>query len=754
MKSSSPIVKHLVLVGGGHSHLAVLKHFGMKPVPGLALTLISRDISTPYSGSLPGFLSGLYDHDEIHIDLRPLAQFAGARIIQAEIQEIDLANKAVKMTSRPDINFDLISLNIGSSPNMASIPGAIRYGIGIKPIDRFIEEWPEILRNAIYRIRKDLPFRFVIVGGGPASVELALAAEFRISKEINLSASEKSKLQIQIISADNELLSLHNSRVRKFAVSVLEKRGIKVLLKTQIVSLSENTLICKGGSIIKADTIVCATGASIPSWPSECGLAITEDGFIEVSEKLQSTSHKYVFAAGDAATIKGEPRPKSGVYAVRQGAPLAKNLVRYATGKRLVSYKPQKHTLALISTGNKTAIASRNNFFFHGKLVWSLKNKIDKAFIRKYTKLPVMDENLDITRGLVDRETEKNLKLHAIRCAGCGAKVASNILEEVLSELPNTNKEEIISGTSAVEDASMIKIGGREILLQSVDQIKAFINDPWIFAKIATNHCLSDIYAMGCNPHSALAIVGIPFSSKDFTKSQLHELMLSCSETLKNENCTLIGGHSAESADLTFGLCVNGFIEEGKILKKNGMQKDDVLVLTKPLGTGTLLAADMRSKASHANIQNALQEMAISNRAASEIFIELGATSCTDITGFGLIGHLIEMLTTDNVEVELTLENIPALPGSLEALKQKIFSSLHTDNSAASYNILNQEDFRQNPKYQLLFDPQTSGGLLASMPYELAETCIARLHDSGYPHASVVGQAQNLHANGPSITLK
>ena len=754
MKLISPVVKHLVLIGGGHSHLAVLKHLAMKPVPGLAVTLISREIMTPYSGALPGFLTGLYKHNEIHIDLRPLAQFAGARVIQEEVKELDLTSKVVKLSSRPNINFDLISLNIGSNPNMELIPGAREYGISVKPISKFIEKWPEILENAVYKVRKDLPFKLVVVGGGPASIELAFAAQLRLFKEIRLKASKKSKLQIKIISADSELLKLHNSRVRKFTNQKLQEKDIEILLESQIVSMNENTLVCKNGNIIEADVCIFATGASLPSWPFDCGLAMSDDGFIQVSNKLQSISHEYVFAAGDAATIEGEPRTKSGVYAVRQGLPLAKNLVRYASGRRLIKYKPQKHALALMSLGNKAAIASRNNFFFQGRLIWSLKNRIDKAFIRKYTDLPSMSENIDITKGLVDQETEKSLRLHAIRCAGCGAKVASNILEEVLDGLPNTPKKDIISSTASVEDASMIKLSNGKILLQSVDQIKSFINDPWLFAKIATNHCLSDIYAMGCTSHSALAIVGLPFASKSFAKSQLNELMLSCSETLRSQDCALIGGHTSESEDLTFGLCVNGFIEQEKILTKNGMQTGDILILTKPLGTGTLLAADMRSKASHTDMNSALQEMAISNKTASEILVEFKATSCTDITGFGFAGHLTEMLRTDNVEVELILESIPALSGSLGTLEEKIYSSLHTANQSASDNILNQEAFSQNLKYQLLFDPQTSGGLLASVAPELAETCLSALHSAGYTHANEVGRVSKLHGKSPSIILK
>ena len=754
MNSKSPILKHLALIGGGHSHLAVLKHLGMKPVPGLAVTLISRDINVPYSGLLPGFLSGIYGAEEMHIDLRPLAQFAKARIIQADITDINLGAKEIIIPSRPNVSFDILSLNIGSEPNLSSLPGTQDHAVPIKPLAEFLERWPQILERAIDTLAQGQQFKFVIVGGGPASIELAFSIQYRIDHVPSLNTSKKSNLQIQIISAESTLLKSHNSRVRNFTAQLLAKRNIDILLDTKMSACGSGTVICEDHTEISADAIICATGASIPSWPEECGLAISKDGFIEVDSTLKSTSHDFVFAAGDAASIKGQSRPKSGVYAVRQGPPLAKNLLRYATSKPLTTYKPQTHALALMSTGNKTAIASRAKLFFHGRIAWIVKNKIDVNFIKKYSELPKMDEKLNVSKGLVDKKTEAELKLHAMRCAGCGAKVASSVLQEVLDQIPNTEKEEILTSIASTEDASSIRLEDNRILLQSVDQIKAFTNDPWVFARIATNHCLSDIYAMGCNPHSALAIVGLPFASKEYSRSQLKELMLSCSETLKEQNCSLIGGHSAEAEDLTFGLCVNGFITQEKILQKHGMQKDDVLILTKPLGTGTLLAADMRSKACHDNIQNALNEMAISNREASSILSDLGATACTDITGFGLAGHLLEMLTKDGTEVALILDDIPTLGGSLESLDQKIFSSLHADNRAVSRYISAPQKLTLDPKYEILFDPQTSGGLLASLPPELAGICLERLLDAGHQHVSIIGTVSNTKSGLPKISIK
>lgn len=749
MQPTTPIVKHLLLVGGGHSHLSVLRRLAMRPVPGLATTLVSRDIVTPYSGSLPGFLAGIYSEDQMHIDLRPLAQFAGVRLIQAEVSGIDLEARRLELGSRPAMAFDVLSLNIGSRPDARLIPGAREHAVGIKPIDAFIQRWQAIRSAANAALAADGGgFHLVIVGGGPASVEFALAAQARINRDLGRSPDQVSAMAITLVCGAPDLLAGHNDKTRAFARAELRRRGIEVLLEHRVAAFEANRVVGEDDFHLSADAMVYATGASLPEWAAQLGLASSEDDFIEVGNTLQSTSHDFVFAAGDMATVRKELRPKSGVYAVRQGKTLAHNLVAYACGQRLKQYHPQRKALALMSLSNGRALASRGEFFYQGKLAWRLKDRIDSGFIRKYSRLPEMDVEFKLTPGLVDQQTEQRLRQHALRCAGCGAKVASQTLSAVLGELPNRRP----GAGDGHEDAAIIDLGDGRVLVQSVDFIKAFVNDPWLFARIASNHSLSDIHAMGINPQSAQALVGLPPAAPPQARAQLAELMLGCSAVLAAEDCALEGGHSAEADSLQFGLCVNAIAEPGSLLRKTGLRDGDSLILTKPLGTGTLLAADMRYRARHRWMQEAFTTMLLSNRQAGSLAAQHGATACTDITGFGLAGHLLEMLAP-GVEVELDTDALPVLDGALECLDAAITSSLHHDNSLASETINFGTRSLTEPRVELLFDPQTAGGLLFGVPAENAEACVAALTAAGYPAATLIGRVLTTGAGAPLIKL-
>ncbi len=751
--SNTPVVKRLVLLGGGHSHLSVLMHLAMKPVPGLEITLITKDVHAPYSGALPGFVAGIYKFDEIHIDLRPLAQLAGAILIHEEISKIDLENKRIICDKRPSIRFDILSLNIGSRPDAEKIPGAQRFALGVKPIDVFLQRWVEIKNNAVQTLEQGAPYTIAIVGGGPASVELAFSSQYAINRAAGIKKSLDSALEIKIITADTQLLKFHNNKVKDFTRKELESRGIELYFDHRVTEFQQNRVVFEDRKFIFADTIIYATGASIPQWPAECGLSVDNEGFIAVNTFLQTLSHPYVFACGDAASIEGHPRPKSGVYAVRQGMPLAKNIIRYATGKKLKPFIPQKNALALMYMGDKKAIASRNKRFSKGRWVWAWKHKIDMDFIKKYTELPTLNAELNLANGLTDKETEEALRLHAIRCAGCGGKIGGSILTDVIGNLDTVKHNDIVSSGSVIEDASLIKIGSKRLLVQTVDYFRAFINDPWLFAKIASNHCLSDIYAMGAQPHSALAIASVPFAAQNIMRETLNELMSGCVDILNEHDTALAGGHSNEAEEMAFGLSITGFAQQDQLLGKSGLRVGDQLILCKPLGTGTLFAADMRLKAKGRWIHAAFDQMLISNRVAADCFRQYEANACTDITGFGLAGHLLEMINPTKAGVELNLNSLPVLNGALDCLDQNIFSSLHSDNSMAMEAFTNAEAFRNKPMFDLLFDPQTAGGLLGSIPADQVQSCLEDLRNNGYAKACSIGRVVDNPGDQGAITL-
>lgn len=740
MKAAEPLVKHLVLIGGGHSHLAVVRSLGMRPAPGLMVTWISREILVPYSGALPAFIAGRYRPEDMFIDLRPLARFGGARLIQAGIDSIDLDARNIVLPHRPELSFDVLSLNIGSIPDTSGMPGAMEHTVGVKPIDGFLGAWEDIREKAVLGLQQGRGYKLAIVGGGPASVEMACAIRARILRD---SGDTDAEFSISIISAADEILPSHNQRVRECVREELQRKGIETLTGHHVSGFDANTVHCGNGDDIRADSIVVATGATMPAWPAKAGLATTADGFLEVNRHLQSTSHEFVFVAGDAATIRGMERPKSGVYAVRHGKPLARNLLRYATGRRLVRFTPQRHALAMLNLGDGRALASRNRLFFRGRWVWRLKHWIDQRFLRKYRDLPQMRQNLTITKGLVDRQEERELRRHALRCGGCGAKVAGSILQEVLETIPVTAG--IVD--KGVEDAAQVPVPEGIELWQTVDQLKAFIDDPWLFARIATLHCLGDIHAMGARPDSALAIVGVPFANRSITRGVMRELMLGCTMTLTEEGCQLLGGHSSETEELQFGLSVNGHARPGTTLGKQGMKQGDVLILSKPLGTGTLLAADMRYQAGQTWIDGALRRMLVSNRGAAAVFADHEASACTDVTGFGLAGHLLEMIVSG--PVELYPGDIPALDGALECLEREVFSSLHADNKLTEKSINGRDELRGTARYEILFDPQTAGGLLAAVPGKKAKACLAALHEAGLEQAAVIGLVGD-QADGPA----
>lgn len=311
------------------------------------------------------------------------------------------------------------------------------------------------------------------------------------------------------------------------------------------------------------------------------------------------------------------------------------------------------------------------------------------------------------------------------------------MLARVLRRLKPVQRDDVLLGLSSPDDAAVLRIPAGLASVQTVDFFRSFINDPYGFGQVTANHCLGDLFAMGAEPQSALAIATLPFGLEAKVEEDLFQLLAGALAVLNEANTALVGGHSAEGPELAFGLMVNGLADANRILRKSGLRPGDALILTKPIGTGTLFAADMRGQAKGRWIEAALQSMLVSNRAGAQCLLRHGATACTDVTGFGLLGHLVEMLNASGADAVLRLPDVPVFDGALATARAGIFSSLQPQNLRLRRALSNADAASAHEHFPLVFDPQTAGGLLAGVPMGKAAACVAELRQSDYPHAAM-----------------
>ena len=392
--------------------------------------------------------------------------------------------------------------------------------------------------------------------------------------------------------------------------------------------------------------------------------------------------------------------------------------------------------------GSKNAVASKYSLSFKGKWVWYWKNYIDKNFIAKFNNLSIKDMKINerIPKIFLTKEVKKLNE--DIRCGGCGAKAAREILNLALDDLNIKKRDDIVIGLDDPDDASIIKIPNDKLSTISLDFFPPMISDPYLFGQITAHHCLSDLYAMGAEPQSAMAISCLPLWPKHKLSEELKSMLLGSIQVFNNENTQLVGGHTSEAEQCIYGFSVTGLINKDKILSKSNLKKGDALILTKAIGTGTILAANMRAKANASWVDNAIESMLVSNRMSVDIIKKYGGIACTDITGFGLIGHLLEMLERTQLIANLNLENIPILDGADETISKKIISTLQDNNEKFSRYIKNYSEFNKSPNYKLLFDPQTAGGILAGIPEDHVDECLNDLTKNNYTNARRIGTVE------------
>jgi selenide,water dikinase len=732
-----PIIKDVVLVGAGHAHVTVLRKFGMKPIPGVRFTLITREVHTPYSGMLPGFIAGNYSFDEAHIDTGPLARFAQARLFQDEVTGIDTVNRFVICKSRPPVAYDLLSLNPGSTPNTSNVPGASEHAIPVKPIDGFIARFDSLVTRAIARKGR---LRIALVGAGAGGVELLLSVERRLRREIANADFDTAGLSFVLISESPHILPNFPERFRHRFESIFAARGISIMTDARVVRVEAGKLLLDGRASVDADEILWTTQAAPAGWLQTCGLPLDDRGFLKVGRDLQVEDRVGVFAAGDTISFTGRSLPKSGVYAVRAGPVLAANIRNTLTGRKLRPFRPQRHALYLVSDGERYAVGTRNGLVVQGAWVWRWKDRIDRRFMERFNRLPEMRLPETASHSvLADKQALQEISAIAMRCGGCGAKVGATTLTRALSAIEPVERSDVVVGLKSPDDAAVVDTGGEKLSVQTVDYFRSITDDPYLFGKIAANHSLGDIFAMGGEPQSALAIATIPYGLEAKVESELSAMIAGANEVLREAGCALVGGHTSEGSELSLGFAVNGLISRSEILRKGGMKPGDVLILTKAIGTGTLLAADMRGKAKARWVMAALTHMIQSNSGAAAILREYNVHAATDVTGFGLLGHLVEMVRASDVDVKLEIERIPLLDGARESVAQGIFSSLQPQNVRLRRAIHDLGAASEHALYPLLFDPQTAGGLLAAVSADVAERCVESLRSAGYPKAAVVG---------------
>ena len=733
-----PVVKDVVLLGAGHAHVGVLRRFGMRPEPGVRLTLVTRQLHTPYAGMLSGLVAGFYGFDDTHIDTGPLCRFAGARLIHAEAVGLDLAGRRVLCRGRPPVAFDLLSINIGSTPCTGAVPGAADHAVPVKPIDGFLDRFEAMRARVLARGGRA---RVGVVGAGAGGVELTLALERRLRREVAAAGHDPAGLVFTLVTRSAEVLPDFPLRMRARFASILRERGIAVRTGSPAVAVEDGALHLGDGAVLPLDEILWTTQAAPAAWLRETGLALDERGFIRVGTTLESVSHPGVFAAGDVASLAGRELPKSGVYAVREGPALAENLRRALRGRALAPYRPQRDALYLVSTGERHAIGTRNGIVFEGEWVWRLKDWIDRRFMRRFNALPEMAEPAPRPAvAVAGRAALRAIPAAAMRCGGCGAKVGAKVLSRALGAIVPAERDDVVIGLDAPDDAAVIDTGGPRLAIQTVDHFRAMLDDPWLFGKIAANHALGDVYAMGGEPQAALAIATLPYGPEAKVEADLSLLMAGANEVLREAGCALVGGHTGEGAELSLGFAVTGLVDRDAVLRKGGLAPGDALILTKPLGTGTLLAAEMRGKAKARWVAAAVGHMTASNREAAAILARHGARAATDVTGFGLLGHLVEMVRASGVDAVLHLASLPLLDCARETLGMGIFSSLQPQNLRLRRAVRNLEEAARHPLYPILFDPQTAGGLLASVPPEAAAGCLAALRAGGYARAAIIGR--------------
>ena len=712
MQPTLPLTRDLLLIGGGHAHALVLRKWGMNPLPGVRLTVINPGPTAPYTGMLPGHVAGHYSRDDLDIDLVQLARFAGAALIDGAATALDPVARVVTVPGRAPIGYDVASIDVGIHAQMPGLPGFAEHGTGAKPLGIFADRW-RAFRAAV--AKGEVAPEVAVIGGGVAGVELAMA----MAHALRADGHSPSVTVIETARA----LTGTGAEARRRLRAAMDGLGIALRAPAKVARVEADAVVLEDGSRISARFVTGAAGARPHRWLAETPGLPVKDGFVRVDSRLRVKGFETLFAVGDCAHMSHAPRPKAGVFAVRQAPVLHANLRATLMGMGgLKPYQPQKTYLKLISLGEKAALAEKGGLTVSGRWLWRLKDKIDRDFMDQFKdlpRMPVPDLPREIAQGA--REERKPL------CGGCGSKVGGGALGKALSHLPPAARADVLSRPG--DDAAVLEVGGQRQVL-TTDHLRAFTADPDLFARIATVHALGDVWAMGAAPQAALVNLILPRLSEALQARSLDQVLTAVESVLRAAGADLVGGHTTMGAEMTLGVTITG-LSAASPIGHDGARAGDALLLTKPLGTGALLVAEMAGTARGRDVMDMLHAMARPQGAAAAILS--GAHAMTDVTGFGLAGHLTAICRASGVGARLKLDAIPVYAGALEAVERGHRSVLHRVNRRDAPILAAGE----HPVLPLLHDPQTAGGLLAAVAAGEAEDLLARLRSEGFAAARI-----------------
>ncbi len=724
-------IKRLVLVGGGHSHLHVLQQLGKQPIPHLQIYFICYSFYKTYNKRLAGYLAGHFSFAESHIDLVALANGSGIKFIHNSLKKINPIEKTITLDNGVEIYYDLLSLNLGSHINL---PHQIEptTAISIKPTTKFFENLDQLIQEIIQRTTV---YYLAIIGAEIGAIEIALALHHRVLKELSKNIKALETFQIALFTNEDKILTQLNSRARKIFTTLLQKKGIAVYTNQTVTSIGKNSLICSNKDVFKADKVLFCTQSTSYQWLQDSNLKLDEDGFICVNEYLQSVSFTDIFAVGDIMSMENQKVPKTATCSMKQGVMLFKNIRNYLKGNPLKKYTPRKFYPALVSTGDKYAALIGKYFSIKGRLIWNLKKTLDQQILQKYSD-PTVIENKKTTQTVSFFKKDETIVDYSFKKTAAAGEFSSRLLNQSLEKLsqyfPNKYSTFANKKFSTTNSYSI----GQKKYLQSIHFLNECLPDSYLFGNLVANHCVSSIYAEGAKPTHAFSIIYLKRAANSIVKDDFEKMLLGAGDFFSKHQVKILGGHSLQGEEENgLGFSVTGNIVENH---KTTIEYEQSLVLTKPLGTGSLLLALQQNKIKGSWYENLLQHFLLSNKEAAEMLNKFHYSFCCHIAGQGFLDSIFNNLSPE-YSLEIDSRNLPFLDG----FEELNYSTEKIDfvGNEISYFKKPLENLNQ-AQYKACFEPQTCGGFAIILGNKEAINLVNQLQRAGYLQAAIVGKVR------------